>query len=234
MHVPERVIRPHTPPTQSHEPSTEWLASAELPTRFGLFKTHVFRTTEPGDGACFKEHVALVFGDINGASALPIRIHSECITSEVFGSLKCDCKDQLDAAIAEVARRGMGAILYLRQEGRGIGLANKIRAYDLQEKGADTVDANRLLGLPDDARVYNAAAHMLEHFDVQSVQLMTNNPAKVDALRSLGVEVVGRLPVVVAPNPFSAGYLETKRARMAHELPTRFVVAAQAGVAEAE
>jgi len=214
MHVPERVIRPHTP-------QTEWLASAELPTRFGPFKTHVFRTTEPGDGACFKEHVALVFGDIRDAAALPIRIHSECITSEVFGSLKCDCKEQLDAALAEIARRGRGAVLYLRQEGRGIGLANKIRAYSLQEKGADTVDANRLLGLPDDARVYNAAADMLDHFDVESVQLMTNNPAKVDGLRELGITVVGCLPVVVAPNPFSAGYLETKRARMAHQLPNR-------------
>lgn len=227
MHVPERVIRPQMPTTL---PVTKWLASAELPTRFGLFKTHVFRTTLPvqesGDGACFKEHVALVFGDIHGASDLPIRIHSECITSEVFGSLKCDCKEQLDAALAEVALRGAGAVLYLRQEGRGIGLANKIRAYELQAQGADTVDANRLLGLPDDAREYHSAAHMLEHFQVQSVQLMTNNPAKVDALRALGVEVTGRLPVVVAPNPFSAGYLETKRARMAHELPNRGAIPA--------
>ncbi len=224
MHVPVRVIRPQSQTV----PHTEWVASAEVPTRFGVFRTHVFRTTEAPErarlrhvehAACTKEHVALVFGDIEGAADVPIRIHSECITSEVFGSLKCDCKEQLDAALSEVARRGAGAVLYLRQEGRGIGLANKIRAYDLQARGADTVDANRLLGLPDDAREYHAAAHMLEHFDVQSVQLMTNNPAKVDALRSLGVEVAGRLPVVVAANPFSAGYLETKRARMAHELP---------------
>lgn len=213
MHVPERVIRPQT--------QTRWLASAELPTRFGLFKTHVFRATEAGDGACFKEHVALVFGDIGGHESLPVRIHSECMTSEVFGSLKCDCKEQLDHAMAEVARRGAGAVLYLRQEGRGIGLANKIRAYDLQAQGHDTVDANRLLGLPDDAREYHAAAHMLEHFDVKSVLLMTNNPAKVDALAALGVEVAGRLPVVVPANPFSLHYLETKRARMAHELPVR-------------
>lgn len=210
MHVPARVIRPQT----------VWLASAELPTRFGHFDTHVFRTTEPGDGDCFKEHVALVFGDIRGRSALPVRIHSECMTSEVFGSLKCDCKEQFDAAMAEVARRGAGAILYLRQEGRGIGLANKIRAYELQQKGADTVDANRMLGLPDDAREYHAAAHMLEHFDVNSVLLMTNNPAKVDALTALGTKVEGRLPVVVAANPFSHGYLATKRARMAHHLPS--------------
>lgn len=213
MHVPERVIRPQI--------QTRWLASAELPTRFGQFNTHVFRTTEPGDGACFKEHVALVYGDIRGQEAVPVRIHSECMTSEVFGSLKCDCKEQLDHAMAEVARRGAGAILYLRQEGRGIGLANKIRAYQLQSQGHDTVDANRLLGLPDDAREYHAAAHMLEHFEVKSVLLMTNNPAKVDALAALGVIVTGRLPVVVPPNPFSRQYLETKRARMAHELPVR-------------
>jgi GTP cyclohydrolase II len=209
MHVPERVIRPQT----------KWLASAELPTKFGLFTTHVFRTTEPGDGACFKEHVALVYGEISGRTALPVRMHSECMTSEVFGSLKCDCKEQLEAAMAEVARRGAGAVLYLRQEGRGIGLANKIRAYELQSQGHDTVDANRLLGLPDDAREYHAAAHMLEHFGVTSVLLMTNNPAKVDALSTLGVQIVARVPVVVAPTAFSRGYLETKRARMAHQLP---------------
>lgn len=214
MHVPERVIRPQT--------QTRWLASAELPTRFGLFNTNVFRTTDPEDGASFKEHVALVHGDIRGRDSLPVRIHSECMTSEVFGSLKCDCKEQLDTAMAEIARRGAGAVLYLRQEGRGIGLVNKIRAYELQSMGHDTVDANRLLGLPDDAREYHAAAHMLEHFDVKSVVLMTNNPAKVDALAALGVAVVGRLPVVVPPNPFSRHYLETKRARMAHELPVRF------------
>lgn len=221
MYVPERVIRPHTPKT---DPKTEWLASAEVPTRFGRFTTHVFRTTEPGDGVA-SEHVALVHGDIQGKSVVPVRIHSECLTSEVFGSLKCDCKEQLDAALAEIARRGAGAVLYLRQEGRGIGLANKIRAYALQAEGADTVDANRLLGLPDDAREYHAAAHMLAHFDVKSVELLTNNPAKVEGLRNLGVQVVSRTPVIVAPTPFSAGYLETKRARMAHELPLGAAIA---------
>lgn len=224
MHVPDRVIRP--------QPTTEWLASAELPTRFGTFSTHVFRATEPGDGACFKEHVALVFGDVRGQEAVPVRIHSECMTSEVFGSLKCDCKEQLDAAMAEVARRGAGAVLYLRQEGRGIGLANKIRAYELQSQGHDTVDANRLLGLPDDAREYHAAVHMLEHFDVKSVLLMTNNPAKMDGLAALGVRLAGRLPVVIPPNPFSRGYLETKRARMAHELPMQFGTTVHGGEAE--
>ena len=205
MYVPGRVIRPHA----------EWLASAEVPTKFGKFDTHVFRE---GD----HEHVALVFGDIRGKSVVPVRIHSECMTSEVFGSLKCDCKEQLDVALERIARKGAGAVLYLRQEGRGIGLANKIKAYGLQSKGADTVDANRLLGLPDDAREYHAAVDMLAHFDVKSVLLMTNNPAKVEALEKLGVMVAGRLPVVVPPNPFSRGYLDTKRARMAHALPTEF------------
>jgi GTP cyclohydrolase II len=152
------------------------------------------------------------------------RVHSSCLTGDVFASARCDCGPQLHTAMERIAAEGRGIILYLNQEGRGIGLANKIRAYELQAKGADTVDANRLLGLPDDAREYHAAAHMLEHFEVQSVQLMTNNPAKVDALRSLGIEVAGRLPVVVAPNPFSAGYLETKRARMAHQLPNGVAV----------
>lgn len=223
MHVPDRVIRPQLESSgREYTGRTEWVAAAQIPTRFGEFTTNVFRTDEPGDGDCSREHVALVFGDIVGHESVPVRIHSECMTSEVFGSLKCDCKEQLDAAMAEVARRGAGAILYLRQEGRGIGLANKIRAYQLQAQGHDTVDANRLLGLPDDAREYHAAAHMLEHFDVKSVLLMTNNPAKVAGLSALGVKVAGRLPVVVAPSPHARGYLETKRVRMAHELPTRF------------
>jgi len=207
MHVPARVIRPHA----------VWLASAEIPTRFGTFATHVFRST--GEDGEPKEHVALVHGDIEGASALPVRVHSECMTSEVFGSLKCDCKEQLEAAQAEIVRRGRGAILYLRQEGRGIGLANKIRAYALQQHGHDTVDANRMLGLPDDAREYHAARDMLAHFGVESVVLLTNNPAKVDGLSALGVTIVAREPVHVKPNAHSAGYLEAKRLRMAHELP---------------
>jgi GTP cyclohydrolase II len=141
------------------------------------------------------------------------------MTSEVFGSLKCDCKEQLDAAMAAIAHAGGGAVLYLRQEGRGIGLANKIRAYALQSHGHDTVDANRLLGLPDDARTYEVARDMLSHFGVASVRLMTNNPAKVNALRKLGIEVAGRVPVIVPPTQHSSRYLEAKRLRMEHDLP---------------
>jgi GTP cyclohydrolase II len=222
MHVPsQRVIRPQ-------DLLTEWLAGAKIPTRYGEFDTHVFRSErsagEPdgggGDGASLpQEHVALVFGDVRGQKDVLVRVHSECITSEVFGSLKCDCKEQLDAAMAAVSRAGAGAILYLRQEGRGIGLANKIKAYALQSHGHDTVDANRMLGLPDDARRYDVARDMLAHLEVASVRLLTNNPAKVTALRRLGVRVVGTMPVVVAPTQHSARYLETKRDRMAHELP---------------
>jgi GTP cyclohydrolase II len=210
MHVPARVIRPHC----------QWVASAKLPTRHGEFTTHVFQSVDGQDGPV-KEHVALVFGEVEGKSEVPVRVHSECITSEVFGSLKCDCRDQLDAAMAEVARQGAGVILYLRQEGRGIGLTNKIRAYELQAAGHDTVDANRILGLPDDARRYDDAKAMLEHLGVRSIRLMTNNPEKVRGMRNLGIEVLGRLPVVVPSNPFSHAYLEAKRLRMQHDLPNR-------------
>ncbi len=221
MHVPQRVIRPQ-------RLLTECLAEARIPTRHGEFETHVFRsamggTTTAADAA--QEHVALVRGDVRAREGVLVRIHSECITGEVFGSLKCDCKDQLDAALATLGRAGVGAVLYLRQEGRGIGLANKIRAYALQAHGHDTVDANRLLGLPDDARRYDVARDMLQHLGVTSVRLLTNNPAKVRALRQLGVPVVGRVPIVVPPTQYSAGYLEAKRLRMDHDLPVERLVA---------
>jgi GTP cyclohydrolase II len=165
------------------------------------------------------EHVAMVHGDIRGKAALPVRIHSECMTSEVFGSLRCDCKEQLDYSLSEIVRRGSGMVMYLRQEGRGIGLSNKIRAYNLQALGHDTVDANRMLGLADDARRYEVAREMLRHFGVRSVRLMTNNPEKVTAIESLGVEVVGTIAVLIDPNQHSRAYLETKRDRMSHALP---------------
>jgi GTP cyclohydrolase II len=210
MHVSVKEIRPQL----------EVLAKAPLPTRYGTFEMQVFRyCSQRAELGLSDEHVALVMGNLRGRTHVPLRIHSECITSEVFGSLKCDCKDQLEAAQAEIARRGFGAVLYLRQEGRGIGLANKVRAYALQAHGADTVDANRLLGLPDDARRYDAAAAMLAHLNVLSVELLTNNPAKEAAMAALGVVVTGRIPVLVPANPFSATYLETKRARMSHALP---------------
>jgi GTP cyclohydrolase II len=189
-------------------------AEASLPTRHGSFRCIVFRhPAEPR-----KEHVALVRGDVSGEGVLA-RIHSECLTSEVFGSLRCDCAAQLDLALARVADEDRGVVVYLRQEGRDIGLANKIRAYALQARGLDTVDANRALGLPDDARTYGAASGMFSALGVRSVRLMTNNPEKVRALRSLGIRVAARVPHVVAAHTESAAYLETKRFRMNHALP---------------
>ncbi|AKT39256.1 GTP cyclohydrolase II [Chondromyces crocatus] len=214
-------------------------AQAPVPTRVGLFDMLVFRY---GDAAHAEtglspDHVALVMGDVRGKRGVTVRVHSECLTSEVFGSLKCDCREQLEAAQEEVARRGLGVVIYLRQEGRGIGLSSKIRAYELQSRGHDTVDANRLLGLPDDARDYQPAAAILEHLGVSSIKLMTNNPEKVDALSKLGVEITARLPAIIRPNPFSASYLDAKRRRMGHALPpTHFEEGSSLGesVADAE
>ncbi len=211
MHVPLEEIRPRL----------EIAARAEVPTEFGVFEMVVFRYD--GDASAehglSPDHVALVMGDVRGRAGVLVRVHSECLTSEVFGSLKCDCKQQLELAQAEIAQAGTGVVLYLRQEGRGIGLANKIRAYQLQHKGHDTVDANRLLGLPDDARQYDAAAAMLQELGIRSIRLMTNNPEKVEGLKELGVVVEARVPTLVSLNPMSAQYLETKRERMGHQLP---------------
>ncbi len=210
-------------PFGSHERDLrlEHQARAPIPTRYGTFEFHVFNW-EDADAhpALSREHCALVMGDVKGQRSIPVRIHSECLTSEVFGSLKCDCREQLERAQAEIARRGVGVLLYLRQEGRGIGLANKIRAYALQAKGADTVEANELLHLPVDARSYDVAAAILRNLGVDSIELLTNNPLKLDALRALGIHVERRVPVLVPANPFSASYLEVKRRRMQHDLPS--------------
>ena len=202
-------------------PALEQLAEAPIPTRFGRFELRVYRWDDPdAHPALSKEHCALVMGDLKGRHSVPVRVHSECLTSEVFGSLKCDCREQLERAQAEIAKRGFGAILYLRQEGRGIGLANKVRAYALQEEGADTVAANEQLHLPVDARTYDVAAAMLRELGVESVEIMTNNPAKVESLKKLGIVIERRLPVLVPATQYSAGYLETKRRLMQHELPS--------------
>ena len=207
-------------PTAAIRPQLDIVAQAPLPTRHGEFQMMVFHWRDDAAASGLSlDHVALLMGDVKGKRGVVARVHSECITSEVFGSLKCDCRDQLEAAQAEIARRGAGVLIYLRQEGRGIGLANKIRAYQLQSNGHDTVDANRLLGLPDDARDYASAAALLGHVGVRSIKLMTNNPAKVKALRALGVEIDARLPSLVGVNPYSASYLEAKRLRMGHTLP---------------
>ncbi len=170
-----------------------------------------------------KEHVALTTGIEPGTvgedEAILVRLHSECLTGDVFGSRRCDCGEQLEDSMRLLREQGRGVLLYLRQEGRGIGLANKISAYALQEEGLDTVQANLALGLPEDARDYRVAAEMLLDLGVHRAALLTNNPAKIEGLRIYGIEVVERLPVQVEPNPFNLRYLRTKREKMGHLFP---------------
>jgi GTP cyclohydrolase II len=191
--------------------SVELFSEAPLPTARGTFRV-VFRERATG-----LEHVAMVLGDAVG-NAVPVRIHSECLTSEVLGSLKCDCRAQLDRALDHIAARGRGLLLYLRQEGRGIGLGNKIRAYALQAQGHDTYEANRLLGFPEDLRRYDVAADMLRLLGVRSVQLITNNPLKLEALVQAGIPVRRRITLPSPSNPHSVDYLRVKRERTGHAI----------------
>ena len=188
-------------------------ASCRLPTAHGSFRLHGFADTAGGP-----EHAALSLGELADGAPVLTRLHSECLTGDAFHSLKCDCGAQLQHALRAIAAEGRGVLLYLRQEGRGIGLVDKIRAYALQDAGADTVDANRRLGLPDDARDYRVARRMLDALGVARVRLLTNNPAKVAALRALGVEVSERLPLEVGRSAHNQAYLRTKAARMGHWL----------------
>jgi GTP cyclohydrolase II len=199
-------------------------AEADLPTAFGPFRLYVYRTVgADADGAAAEEHMAIVRGDISRGSNILCRVHSECWTSEVLGSLKCDCRDQLDRALEKIAAEGVGVVVYLRQEGRGIGLGNKIRAYDLQNQGADTVEANLRLGFEADARSYDMAARILEDLGVRSLRLLTNNPLKIAGLEAAGVKVVDRLSHWVGENQHNAGYLAVKRRKMGHhaDVPVR-------------
>jgi 3,4-dihydroxy 2-butanone 4-phosphate synthase/GTP cyclohydrolase II len=192
-------------------------AEAALPTRFGDFRIAVFR-------ALGTEVIAISRGALAGHGPTLVRLHSECLTGDALGSLRCDCGEQLQTALETIAREGRGVVLYLRHEGRGIGLFNKVRAYALQDRGLDTVDANVALGLPIDARDYTAAAWVLGQLGIRDVRLITNNPAKIAALREHGVSIVERVPVEMAPNPANAGYLKVKADRMGHllELPDVF------------
>jgi GTP cyclohydrolase II len=187
------------------------VAMAELPTRFGDFHIVAFENNRDG-----KEHVAITKGDVIGASNVPVRLHSECLTGDVMGSLRCDCRDQLEAALKKIGRMERGMVLYLRQEGRGIGLVNKIRAYSLQDEGLDTVEANLALGFRDDERDYAVAAHMLMSLKIESVQLMTNNPKKINQLTQYGIKVNGRIPHIMEPNDHNRFYLETKAIKSGH------------------
>jgi len=188
----------------------ERFSEAPLPTDRGPFQVVVFRERATG-----MEHVAMVCGEVWGA-AVPARVHSECLTSEVLGSLKCDCRAQLDRALDHIGARGRGVLVYLRQEGRGIGLGNKIRAYALQASGHDTYEANRLLGFPDDLRRYDVAADILRQLGVTSVDLITNNPLKIAQLVEAGMPVRRRIALPSPANPHSVDYLRVKRERTGH------------------
>jgi GTP cyclohydrolase II/3,4-dihydroxy 2-butanone 4-phosphate synthase/GTP cyclohydrolase II len=189
----------------------ERFSEAEIPTERGTFKVVVFRDKRNG-----REHVAMVRGEVAGAEGVPVRVHSECLTSEVFGSLKCDCREQLDRALDLIAHLNKGVLLYLRQEGRGIGLGNKIKAYALQAQGLDTYEANRELGFPDDLRRYDVAAEMLRSLQVRSVDLITNNPLKVTGLVDEGIPVRRRIPAPAVQHDHNREYLRTKRDRTGH------------------
>ena len=189
------------------------VARASLPTRYGAFEMLVYETPD------HKEHVALTLGTIDDGGPVLVRVHSECLTGDVLGSSRCDCGEQLDDSLRFLQEQGCGILLYLRQEGRGIGLTKKISAYALQEQGLDTVEANLALGLPEDMRDYRVAAEMLLDLGVWRARLLTNNPAKVEGLERYGVEVVERTPLCMSPNPSNVGYLRTKREKMGHLLP---------------
>ncbi|CAN5714708.1 bifunctional 3,4-dihydroxy-2-butanone-4-phosphate synthase/GTP cyclohydrolase II [soil metagenome] len=191
------------------------LVETTLPTRYGRWRAFGYRGML--DGA---EHVALAYGDIGDGEDVLVRVHSECLTGDVFGSLRCDCGPQLDVALSAIAEEGRGVILYVRgHEGRGIGLLHKLQAYELQDGGADTVDANLALGLPVDARDYGTGAQILADIGVRSMRLLTNNPAKRAGLEGFGLRVVGRVPLPVTPTPDNLRYLRTKRDRMGHDIP---------------
>jgi len=191
--------------------AVELYAEAPLPTKHGVLRAIVFRERATG-----KEHMVAVKGDLRGAEGVPVRVHSECLTGEILGSLKCDCRQQLEHALDLVGSSERGAVIYLRQEGRGIGLGNKIRAYALQAAGADTYEANRQLGFGDDLRRYDVAAAILEQLGVKSIDLITNNPLKIAGLQEEGIAVRRRIPSLAQSNPHNIGYLRTKRERTGH------------------
>ena len=188
-------------------------AEARLPSRYGDFRVIAFECEDDGI-----DYGVMARGDLVGAENVPVRLHSECFTGDVMGSLKCDCRDQLEAALSYVAKAERGAVLYLPQEGRGIGLANKIRAYALQDTGLDTVEANLALGFPDDLRRYDIAAEIIRQLGIRSVALLTNNPAKVAGLIRAGIPVASSIPLRATPNAHNAFYLDTKKAKSGHRL----------------
>ncbi|MBC7699719.1 GTP cyclohydrolase II [Aquabacterium sp.] len=207
MNSPQDSSRPQAPVSQQ----VSMVAQARVPTEHGTFTMKLFKEEPSG-----LEHVALIMGEVQGTAL--VRVHSECMTGDVFGSLRCDCGPQLHFALDEIGKQGSGMVLYLRQEGRGIGLINKLKAYALQDEGLDTVEANLRLGFPADLRNFEVAAQMLSQLGVDSVRLMTNNPRKVATLEKHGVKVVERVPVRSQSQSENHHYLATKALKLGHHM----------------
>ena len=192
------------------------VALADFPSKYGLFKVVAFENNKDG-----KDHIMIVKGDVEGAENVLARVHSSCMTGDVLGSLRCDCGGQLKKALQMIEKEGRGVFLYMQQEGRGIGLMNKIKAYMYQDKGIDTYDANVLLGFQPDLRTYELAAAMLRKFRISSIRLLTNNPQKIRDLEGFGVRINERVPIEIPPNNFNRFYLETKKDKFGHLLSLR-------------
>lgn len=198
---------------KAHDTLVECVSTVAMPTRYGEFTAHCYVNRLNGE-----HHVALVMGDLGDGNDVLCRVHSECLTGDVFGSLRCDCGQQLDTAMRMIAERGSGVLLYMRQEGRGIGLVNKLKAYRLQDEGMDTLDANLALGFPGDAREYYIGAQILRDLGIRSMLLLTNNPDKVYQLEDYGMEIRDRIPIEIEANAYDSFYLKTKKNRMGHIL----------------
>ena len=196
-----------------HDKLVERVVATRLPTAFGEFNVVGYRSLVDD-----KHHVAMVKGEVDGEPDVLVRVHSECLTGDVFHSLRCDCGEQLESALAMIEREGRGVLLYLAQEGRGIGLLNKLKAYNLQDKGLDTVDANLELGLPVDLRDYGIGAQILADLGLSSIRILTNNPKKIRGMEGYGLSVTAQIPIERAPNPHNAAYLRAKRDRLGHSL----------------
>lgn len=193
--------------------TVELISKVNFPTRYGLFTLYGFH-----EKSTDKLHTVMVRGDVEGTEGCLVRIHSECHTGDVLGSMRCDCGEQLESSLEYIGKEPKGVLIYLKQEGRGIGLLNKLKAYSLQDEGLDTVEANESLGFPAETREYGAGASIIRYLGIRSVVLMTNNPDKIEKLCALGIHITGRMAVVVPPNRYNKRYLKTKKVRMGHLL----------------